>query len=402
MSQLQATNRLPVHSEYDLAIVGSGLVGSSLALALSGSGLRILQLESQAISSSVANFDERHLALNAHTLQRLTSFGVQAIASEGAAIEQLHISRQGEFGRVKLSAQQYGLSELGRVVPARILSRALEQALTEVTELTRLRPARLHGLHSDESGVTLDVSHADNDLSVKARLVVGADGTASSVRKFAGIAADIPPYEHQALVFNLRTERSPNGCAYERFTATGPIALLPLPERRMGAVWTLPLAYADRMMALSEADFVQQFQSAFGYRLGRFTKLGNRTLWPLSYLRAHASGDPRVVLIGNASQTIHPLGAQGFNLGLRDAEVLAAAVRTGDLDSPTLVEDYQAARARDREQTYAFSEATLLASSSDNLLAKLGRTISFALLDRLPPAKLELLRWGLGHTRSAA
>lgn len=391
-----------MHSEYDLAIVGSGLVGSSLALALSGSGLRILQLESQALSSSTANFDERHLALNAHTLQRLTSFGVQGIASEGAAIEQIHISRHGEFGRVKLSAQQYGLSELGRVVPARILSRALEQALPKVPELTRLRPARLHGLQTDASGVTLEVSHADNDLSLRARMVVGADGTASSVRKFAEIGADIPAYEHQALVFNLRTERSSNGCAYERFTATGPIALLPLPERRMGAVWTLPLVEADRMMGLSEPDFLQRFQSAFGYRLGRFTKLGSRTLWPLSYLRAHASGDPRVVLIGNAAQTIHPLGAQGFNLGLRDAEVLAAAIRSGNLDSPTLVEDYQAARARDREQTYAFSDATLLASSSDNLLAKLGRTVGFALLDRLPPAKLELLRWGLGHTRSAA
>lgn len=399
---------------FDIAVIGGGLVGASFVLALAAFArtkkLRVLHLEANPAGSTAHASDERHLALNAFTWQTLKQLGVALDAGHCAPIQRVHISSRGDFGRVLLDAKQEGVSEFGRLVPATQLRDGLEKALAHCSSewLTRQHGSRLIGLNrAAENAAELTLAAADGALTkLSARLVVGCDGTQSSVRAFltqADTSAqdDFFDYQASALSFNFRPEYDSLGMAYERFTDTGPIALLPLPNRRMGAVWTLASAQANAALQLPEAEFLTQFQQAFGYRLGRFSALGKRALWPLQRLRARPDFGNRCVLIGNAAQTIHPLGAQGFNLGLRDAVALAATLeQAGDaLDQLTVLQAFSAARSKDRADTLRFSDSSLVATQNTSALARVARSIAFTALETAPLAKRSLVRFGLGYVR---
>ena len=404
---------------FDIAVIGGGLVGASLVLALAAFAptkqLRVLHLEANPAGATAHASDERHLALNAFTWQTLQHLGVALEINRCAPIQRVHISSRGDFGRVLLDAKQEGVNEFGRLVPANQLREALEKALVRCSSewLARQHGSRLIGLNlASESAAELTLAASDGALTkLSARLVVGCDGTQSSVRAFltqadstqadARIEDDFFDYQASALSFNFRPEYDPLNTAYERFTDTGPIALLPLPNRRMGAVWTLASAQANAALQLPEAEFLHQFQQAFGYRLGRFTELGKRALWPLQRLRARPDFGNRCVLIGNAAQTIHPLGAQGFNLGLRDAVALAATLeKAGDaLDQQAVLQAFSAARAQDRADTLHFSDSGLVATQNTSALARVARSIAFTALETAPLAKRSLVRFGLGYVR---
>ena len=396
---------------FDIAVVGGGLVGVSLVLALAAfageKNLRVLHIEANPPTSSALAADERHLALNAFSWKTLTQLGVVLEPSRCAPIQRIHISSRGDFGRVLLDAKQEGVSEFGRLVPATQLRDALETALVKCSSawLTRLIGSRLINLNTTAESAELTLAATDGALTtVGARLVVGCDGTQSSVRAFLTAADtqaakhDSFDYQTSALSFNFKPEQDPLNTAYERFTESGPIALLPLPNRRMGAVWTLPSALASTALTLPDDEFLRQFQHAFGYRLGRFSALGKRTLWPMQRLRAKPDFDERCVLIGNAAQTIHPLGAQGFNLGLRDAVALAAVLEKGDYDINVL-QTFSAARAKDRADTLRFSDSGLVATQNTSTLARIARSMAFTALETAPLAKRSLVRFGLGYVR---
>ena len=404
-----------LEQQFDIAVIGGGLVGASLVLALDAfaqeKGLRVLHIEANPLANSVLASDERHLALNAFSWQTLTQLGVALDASRCAPIQRIHISSRGDFGRVLLDAKQEGVPEFGRLVPANQLRDALEAALANCSSawLTRQHDSRLIALSSaTDDAAVLTIAAADGALStVRARLVVGCDGSQSSVRTLMAAASAAPAehlvfdYQASALSFNFKPEYDPSGTAYERFTDTGPIALLPLPNQRMGAVWTLASAEAAVALKLSDAEFLQQFQQAFGYRLGRFSDPGKRALWPLQRLRAQPDFAVRCVLIGNAAQTIHPLGAQGFNLGLRDAVALAAVLeKAGDnLGDQALLKTFSDARAKDRADTLRFSDSGLVATQNTSVVARVARSIAFSALETVPLAKRSLVRFGLGYVR---
>ena len=398
--------------QYDIAVIGGGLVGASLVLALAAfapeKNLRVLHVEANLASSTALASDERHLAMNAFSWHTLTQLGVRLDASRCAPIQRVHISSRGDFGRVLLDAKQEGVSEFGRLVPATQLRDALESALAKCSSawLSRQHGCRLIDLNSaagDAAALTLELSDGAF-TKARARLVVGCDGTNSSVRNFlnntdAALSEhDWFDYQTSALSFNFKPEYDPAGTAYERFTESGPIALLPLPNRRMGAVWTLASTPAALALKLPEAEFLRQFQDAFGYRLGRFSALGQRALWPLQRLRARSDFGNRCVLIGNAAQTIHPLGAQGFNLGLRDAIALAAVLEKGDFELSAL-QAFSRARAKDRADTLYFSDSGLVATQNTTALARFARSIAFAALETAPLAKRSLVRFGMGYVR---
>jgi 2-octaprenyl-6-methoxyphenol hydroxylase len=388
---------------YDVAIVGGGLVGSSLAIALHDSGLAVALIEAVAPRTSTQpSYDERNLALARATVTALDTLGVwKSVAARATAIRRIHISRAGEFGSVRLDAQREHLADFGAVLPARELGNGLVAALAAATSLARITPAQVTAVEPAGDAVTLVLQRDGAESRLRARLVVGADGTDSFVRNALGIEVEEEDYAQTLFVGTVTPEREMDGCAYERFTDHGPVALLPLTERRAGLILSVPSADADAIAALDDASYLALAQERFGWRAGRFLRAGKRMVHPIRRVIARTLAAPRAVLVGNAAQTIHPIGAQGFNLGLRDALTLAelaiAAARAGrDVGQADVLAEYAQRRREDREGTLAFSDGLVrLACSPAKALAPM-RSLGMALLDGVAPLREMVSRRGMG------
>ena len=388
---------------HDIAIVGGGLVGSSLAIALEGCRFRVVLIEAaQPKVSEQPSYDERNLALARASINALEALGVWAhTKNQAAPIERIQISRRGDFGTVKLDAAKLGLPTFGAVLPARELGNALLHRLDECHGLTRIAPAQLTVIESHADSIDLCVREGDAERRLSTRLLVGADGTGSFVREHFGIGVQRTDYAQSAIVTTVTTERALDGGAFERFTDTGPVALLPLGRHRAGLVLTVASEDAARIAALDDAAFIAFVHDRFGYRAGRLSRPGQRKPYPLARLLADALTASRMVLVGNAAQTVHPLGAQGFNLGLRDAlslsELLIEA-KQADIDpgSPELLARYVERRTPDREATTSFSDDLVRLMGNESPPLRLLRSLGFTALDRLTPLKRRVALRGMG------
>jgi 2-octaprenyl-6-methoxyphenol hydroxylase len=404
----------------DILIIGGGLVGASLAIALDAAGRSATLVEAAAPRAPAPpGYDERNLALARATVNALTNLGVWKHAQGATPITRLHVSRAGEFGAARLSAREAGVDALGATLPARELGNALELRLQECRHLTRLMPAKLEKLEplgmaeakalgpgfrrDDESfGWRATIRIGDDIREIETKLLVGADGTNSFVRSQAGIAASEHDYAQSLVVCTITPERDPEGCAYERFSDEGPVALLPLSARRCGLVLTVASHAADGVLALNDEEFAALAQRRFGWKLGRLVRPGKRQAHPARRVLAQSLVAPRAVVVGNAAQTVHPIGAQGFNLGLRDALTLAEL--TADADDPgagELLRGYAARRARDREGVLVFSHGLIsLACLPQPAFAPL-RSLALIAFDSVPPLKRALARRGMGWRGAA-
>lgn len=380
-------------------IVGGGLVGASLAIALDAAGIRATLVDAAPpLRDAQASYDERNLALARASVNGLKAIGVWPHAAASAtAISHIHVNRAGEFGSARLDAARHGVDALGWTLPARALGAALGRRLETCQRLTRLAPAKLASLEPIEGGWRATVRAEDGEHVIDAALVVGADGTGSFVRERLGIAVERHDYAQTLFVCTITPERDHLGRAFERFADDGPIALLPLTERRCGLVLTVPAEQAEAVAALDDEAYAALAQQRFGWKLGRLARPGRRQSYPIRRVAAKRLTGPRAVLVGNAAQTVHPIGAQGFNLGLRDALTLAELLAEGtDPGDARLLETYAARRAPDREGTMTLSHGLVqLACLAQPLLAPLR---SFALLayDRVPPLQQALARRGMG------
>lgn len=388
---------------YDIVIVGGGLVGSSLAIALDGCGYRVALVE--AATPRVADqpsYDERNLALARASINALQGLGVWAHTNDQASpIERIHVSRRGDFGAVHLDANELGLPAFGAVLPARELGNALLLRLAECGALSRIAPAQITALTSGDTEVEVTLRADNEERRVSTRLLVGADGTESFVRTHFGIGTQRTDYAQSAFVTTVTTGRALNGMAYERFTDSGPVALLPLGQHRAGLVLSVPAGDAERVAGLDDAAFIALVHERFGYRAGRLSRPGRRKPYPLARVLAEALTAPRCVLVGNAAQTVHPLGAQGFNLGLRDAltlaELLAEAGRNAtDPGSADLLAAHVGRRSADREATTAFSDDLVRLMGNNFLPLRALRALGFATFDRLAPLKRRMALRGMG------
>lgn len=354
---------------HDVLIIGGGLVGASLAIALEGLGLDVAMVETTPAGAPPAVFDQRNLSFAEATVNALGALGVMPLLrAPTGSIRRIHASRAGDFGRVRLEAKAHGREEFGRVVVARDFGEALEARLGQLRHLTRYRPARFVGLAGDGDGLRrVRIADADGEREVSTRLLVAADGTRSSVRDALGVHAREHDYAQTLLVARLRTQRPPDGTAYERLTAHGPTALLPRGDGHYGLVHGAPSEQAGAVAAMDDAAFLARVQDAFGWRAGRFLAIGPRSVYPIVGCVADALVAPRAVLVGNAAQTLHPLGAQGFNLGLRDALTLAEciAAHPGDAGDESVLRSHVARRAEDRSRTLAFSDGLAKLTSND-------------------------------------
>ena len=388
--------------EYDVLIAGGGLVGASLAIALDGGGLRVALAEAVAPRADLMpSYDERNLALAGASVNALRALDVLDAAAPAQPIERIHVSRRGDFGSVRLDAKDMGLAAFGATIPARELGNALLRRLDRCNGLARLAPAELIAVGTHASHAAVRLRTPDGERDVQTRLLVGADGTESFVRRTLGIDVERHDYGQSAFVTTLTLDKPLDGAAYERFTDSGPVALLPLGSNRAGLVLSVPTAEAPRIGALDDDAFVAFVHERFGWRAGRFSRPGKRKAFPLARALASRTTAQRIVLVGNAAQTVHPVGAQGFNLGLRDALTLAELLRdtaeTGaDPGADALLARHATRRANDRSATTRFSDDLVRLMSRDFAPLRLVRSLGFHALDRIAPLKRRFALRGMG------
>jgi 2-octaprenyl-6-methoxyphenol hydroxylase len=418
----------------DVAIVGGGMVGASLALALRGLGADVLLVESIAPGSGAQpSFDDRTTALGNASRRIFESLGVWgAIAPQAAAIRTIHVSDAGRFGFARLRAEEQGIDAFGYVAANRVIGAALWEALSGSSEGVVVRvPARAEDIEVTEAGASFTlVSSAEvggagmdgvqvgdarvggagvgnagvGDANerrerVEARLLVAADGAHSGVRAAAAIEADVEDYDQIAIVANVGTDHPHDGTAYERFAPTGPIAVLPLYDGSYGVIWSCRPKDAAGVLSLDDDSYLRELQARFGWRAGRFVRAGRRASYPLKLTRAAATTATRTVLIGNAAQALHPVAGQGFNLGLRDAAMLAEVIANaggGDVGAPELLHRFAEWRATDRGGVVRFTDGLVKLFGSSRPGVGILRNIGLLMFDLAPPAKSALARVSAG------
>lgn len=393
--------------DYDIVIVGGGLVGLSLACALGGSGLRIAVVEPKAFPPAAGpSYDDRTLALAYGSRRIFASMGLWgAVEARGAcAIKRIHISDRGRFGITRLDAADASIAALGYVVEMPVLGAVLQEAVHQLDSVSLLCPATVNAIVLDREPATVLIERDGKSRTVSARLIVGADGGRSRVREAAGIGARVVDYDQTAVVTTVTPELAHNHVAYERFTASGPLALLPMRENRCAVVWSAHRSQVDTILGWDDQQFLQHLQERFGDRLGRFIKVGRRQGYPLSLTQVEQHVRARMVLIGNAAHTVHPVAGQGFNLGLRDvavlSQVLVDATRAGeDIGDMQLLARYMRQRRRDTQAVTTFTDGLIRIFSSSFAPLALVRNLGLVVTDLLPPVKRALIRRTSGMSR---
>lgn len=388
--------------KYDIAIVGGGLVGASLACALASLEYSVALLEAVTPQASdQPSYDDRTLALNHASCQILRGLELWPWMKERATpIREIHVCELGRPGQVTLIAKDHGLDAFGNVVEARVFGAAVMRRLPELERVTFLCPARVTGLKQLDGSVILDYGSGDTEARLEARLVVAADGARSTVRELAGIDAEIHDYGQTAVIANVTAEMHHQNRAFERFTETGPLAILPHTGRRCGVVWCVPRGDEQALVADDDSRFLQGLQERFGNRLGRFDKAGVRSSYPLYLVQSKTRFAGRVLIMGNAAHTIHPNSAQGFNLGLRDAAVLAETLADSGNRDPgelSLLQQYDAWRQPDEEATIRYSDGLARIFSNPSFSMGAARFLGMALHQIIPPLRRRLAMGAMGY-----
>jgi 2-octaprenyl-6-methoxyphenol hydroxylase len=392
--------RLGASSEsYDIAVVGGGMVGASLAVALEGLGVRTALIEAVPHDAAAQpSFDERTTALSNGSRRILETLGVwQDLANAATRIARIHVSDQGHFGFARIDAAELGRDALGHVVPNRALGAALWSRLSRRPDLDVFCPARVATIDIREDAVELGIAP---DRILRARLVVAADGIDSAVRTAFGVGVETRDYAQAAIITTVLPRKFHDHVAYERFTSSGPLALLPIADGRCTLVLTLSPAAAEAAMGWSDEQFLSEVQARFGWRLGRLLKVGGRRAYPLSLSRAERSSAGRCIIVGNAAQALHPVAGMGFNLGLRDvaslAELIAERRGDGRGEIDTVAAAYDAWRAPDRREVIAFTDGLVRVFASPWGPVRRLRNLGLLAFDLLPPAKAALSALSIG------
>ena len=363
----------------DVAIIGAGPVGATLAVLCAGAGLEIALFEAR----TAPGHDQRTLALS-HASRELLESARAWPAGASTPIAAIHISQKGGPGRTLITAPELGLPALGYTVSYAALQRALESRLAENSIAVRYGEA-CDDIRLAPECATLRFS---SGREAQARLLVLADGGANAA-KIPGIGFTEKDYAQVAVVAAVQTDRPHGERAYERFTPGGPVALLPV-ERHFALVWTSDPAEASRLLALADGEFLAELQDHFGDRAGRFTTATKRASFPLKLRAVNSPVALRTAIVGNAAQALHPIAGQGLNLGLRDAVALADVLSRSEAHSiggAAMLDEYRRARRRDASRGIVFTHFLVSAFADARRLPTWGRGLGLAALDLFPPAR---------------
>ena len=393
-------------TRYDIVIAGGGMIGTSLALALAPLGLRVAVVEAIARKETAQpSFDDRSTALSRSTQRMFEAMGLwPGIVAASTPIRAIHVSDQGRFGFSHIDAEEQGVEALGYVVINRVLGSVLQRALDNLGSVDVLCPARIIEIELAPDCATAVVESADSQRTkLNCKLLVAADGANSAVREMMGITAQKSHYGQRAVIGNLLPEKDIDHVAYERFTQQGPLAVLPVADRRAGFVWTVSEQDADRVMALDDEQFLAELQQEFGYRLGTFSRVGKRASYPLILSKALRLTATRSVLIGNSAHGLHPVSAQGFNLGMRDVAAIVDCIAdgklsTGDFDPGTagVLEQYANWRRTDQQKLVRFTDSLVKLFGSERGPLRTLRNIGMLGFDLVPGVRSLFARHTMG------
>ena len=393
----------------DVVIVGGGMVGASMACALSTLPLRIVVVEAVPLrAQDQPSYDDRAIALAWGSRKVFDALGLwPALAPRVSPIERIHVSDRGHFGVTRLHSREEGVDALGYVVENRVMGAVLADALAGLDNVELISPARLTALDLNSDGARVSVECDGVVREVAAQLVVGADGGQSAVRRMLDVPVTHWDYGHSAVIANVSPARFHNHTAYERFTATGPLAMLPnappgtQDSHRCSLVWTVRRDQEREVLALSDAAFLERLQGWFGHRLGRIEKAGRRRSYPLTLLKARSQVRSRLALIGNAAHTLHPVAGQGFNLGLRDvavlAQVLADALAQGQrVGDAAVLQRYADWRVWDQRRVIGITDGLARVFVNPLPPVALARNLGLLAVDMVPALRRMLTRQTMG------
>lgn len=385
--------------QFDVVIIGGGMAGASCALGLKQSNkqLSIAVIEANEVSADYhPSFDDRSIALAQQSVQYLKSINAfDCQAPFAAAIKKVTVSDRGHFGKTHIDCQEYGHDALGYVVEVNPFGRSLHQQLTR-TDVSLYCPDTVAKLEyqSDFANITLSSGE-----QLSAKLVVIADGAHSQSRKLANIEFNTRAYQQAAIIANIEVAGGHHHHAFERFTEHGPMALLPMSNNRYSLVWCMEPEQIEHTMALEDDAFLAALQKAFGYCGGSFSKVGMRASYPLVYGKAESLSSHRTVLIGNAGHAIHPIAGQGFNLGLRDVQLLCDMANRSDLGDYAFTRYYSQTRSKDITTVMTLTDSLVRLFSNSSRLLALGRSIGLFSMDLFSSLKNPLAKQLMGQVK---
>ncbi|MBN7819543.1 2-octaprenyl-6-methoxyphenyl hydroxylase [Bowmanella yangjiangensis] len=378
----------------DVLIVGGGVVGCLLARALANSGLKLGIVEARPYEAQQNHpgFDSRTLALARHSAHYLWQLGFKsALQAASTPILSIKITDKGHLGQCYLDSKSQGIEALGYVISQQHLGNMLYSQLA-TQAMQWFCPEQVEAVQQQADTVQVSLTSGEQ---LTTRLLVVADGGDSSTARMLGVSSDIHDYGQVALVANVETEQPHHQRAFERFTPNGPLALLPIDERQAGLVWSLDTASQNEFGQLSDTQFLHRLQQAFGYDLGRFTRVSQRAIYPLRLVRSERGIAHRAVILGNAAHTLHPIAGQGFNLGLRDVQQLASQLNKLNGADPggfDLLQRYQQQRHWDQRKVIGLTDGLVRIFSNQHAPLVMGRNLGLSFLQGCQGVK-NLLAW---------
>ncbi|NUF15398.1 2-octaprenyl-6-methoxyphenyl hydroxylase [Acinetobacter lactucae] len=398
--------------QQQVIIVGGGMVGLSLSLMLAKANIAVKLLEAvkypnyddQNVAPYHSSFDARNTALSRRSVQIYQKLGLwDALQQHATPILQVHITEQGSFGKARLIAEQEKVESFGQVIENAWLGRVLLTQVRQQPLIELIDGVQVTALSQDAEQVHIEAKRGDEVLKLESKLLIAADGRDSFCRQAIGVGVDVHDYDQVAIVTTVQTSKPHEQVGFERFSALGPLALLPLPgEYRRSVVWPVKKGTEGEWLGdENDQHFLSALQQTYGDRAGKFEKTGKRFSYPLSQVLAHKQAVGRVILMGNAAHTIHPVAGQGFNLCLRDADVLVRYLvnqlsASDDIGNPDNLLAYEQARLSDQQRVIKFCDTVVRGFSNQNPLLKLIRNTGLIAFDVIPGVKPLVANYAMG------
>lgn len=398
--------------QQEVIIVGGGMVGLSFALMLAKTGIAVKLLEAIQypdyddinLAPYHSSFDARNSALSRRSVQIYQELGLwDALQEHATPILEVNITEQGSFGKARLIAEQEKVESFGQVIENAWLGRVLLTQVKKEPLIELIDGVQVMSLIQDKDFAYIEAQRGETALKLQSKLVIAADGRDSFCRKALGIGASVHDYDQVAIVTTVQTSKPHQHVGFERFSPLGPLALLPLPgEYRRSVVWPVPKGTEHEWLGdENDQHFLHALQQTYGDRAGKFQKTGKRFSFPLSQVLAEKQAVGRVVLMGNAAHTIHPVAGQGFNLCMRDAYVLnrylAEQLEQGaDLGDAQMLQDYEKSRLKDQQRVIKFCDSVVRGFSNQNPFLKLIRNTGLVAFENIPGIKPLVANYAMG------